>query len=110
MKVFISWSGERSREVANLLRDWLPEIVPAIEPWLAADALGPNDEWLRAVAGEAAVIIPCVTADSLNDEWQSIAPPESDDQHSPLVVPLMIGLPLSKLPAAFWTTSAFGSA
>ena len=37
MKVFISWSGERSKKVAQIFRDWLPTVIQAIEPFVSSE-------------------------------------------------------------------------
>jgi len=37
MKVFISWSVQRSAAVADALRYWLPKVIQALEPWMSAD-------------------------------------------------------------------------
>lgn len=36
MKVFINWSGTRSKAVAKALHDWLKNIFPnQVEPWMS---------------------------------------------------------------------------
>lgn len=35
VKVFIGWSGEQSRSVAQALRGWLRTVVQHVEPWMS---------------------------------------------------------------------------
>lgn len=35
MKVFISWSGEKSKDFAIQLRNWLPHVLQDLQPWVS---------------------------------------------------------------------------
>jgi hypothetical protein len=37
MKVFISWSGHLSHEVALAFRDWLPSVIQAVAPYVSSE-------------------------------------------------------------------------
>jgi len=72
MKVFISWSGERSRAVAEALRDWLPLVIQAVKPWISARDIDKGTRWRSALAKqleEAKFGIACVTKDNLEAPW-----------------------------------------
>jgi len=34
-RLFLSWSGDRSYRLAKVLYEWLPLVLPEIEPWLS---------------------------------------------------------------------------
>jgi hypothetical protein len=38
MRVFISWSGERSHQIAGKVHGWLAAAFPALDPWLSSEA------------------------------------------------------------------------
>jgi len=33
MKVFLSWSGPQSKELAEAIRDWIPVVLQAVTPY-----------------------------------------------------------------------------
>ena len=37
MKIFLSWSGDRSRAVGELLKSWIPDVIQAVDIWIATD-------------------------------------------------------------------------
>lgn len=72
MRVFISWSGERSRVVAEALRTWLPTVIQAVEPWMSKSDLNKGTRWgveLAAQLERTSVGIICLTPDNINSPW-----------------------------------------
>ena len=37
MKVFLSWSGDQSRLLAEALRTWMPTVIQAVKPYFTPD-------------------------------------------------------------------------
>lgn len=72
MKVFLSWSGELSRHIALALRDWLPKVIQAIEPWMSSEDIEKGARWSSEIAKElnsTKAGIVCVTPDNQNAPW-----------------------------------------
>jgi len=72
MKVFISWSGERSQALAQALHDWIPLVLHNVEPWLSQADIEAGDRWAEAVAKELANSnfgIICVTRENVGSPW-----------------------------------------
>lgn len=71
MKVFISWSGARSRAAAQAIADWLPLVIQAVEPWIstAIDKGSRGQEEIESALGDIPVGIICLTRDNLAAPW-----------------------------------------
>lgn len=72
MRVFISWSGERSKAVAIAFRDWLPLVLHYAEPWLSDADIDAGERWAQSVATELAVSnfgVVCITSENVNSPW-----------------------------------------
>lgn len=52
MKVFISWSGSRSRAIADVLRKWLPSVLQAVRPYFSPDDVAKGSRWSSEIAKE----------------------------------------------------------
>ena len=72
MKVFISWSGERSQALAHALRDWLPLVLHYVEPWLSGADIEAGQRWADEVAKgleSSNFGIICVARENLSSPW-----------------------------------------
>lgn len=72
MKVFISWSGEISFEVAKILKEWIPCIIQDVEPYFSSEDIDKGARWSTDIAKEleeASFGILCVTKDNLQSQW-----------------------------------------
>jgi len=72
MKVFISWSGERSQALAKALREWMPLVLYYIEPWLSHSDIQAGERWNIEVSKElegSNFGILCITRENLESAW-----------------------------------------
>ncbi|WP_132093928.1 TIR domain-containing protein [Caulobacter sp. BK020] len=64
LKVFISWSGDRSKALAQAIHGWLPLVLHYVEPWLSQSDIDAGERWSVEVAKELSACtfgITCVT-------------------------------------------------
>ncbi|MGA8865024.1 MAG: toll/interleukin-1 receptor domain-containing protein [Gallionella sp.] len=72
MKVFVSWSGEASHDVAKALKDWLPMINQNIEVFLSSEDIAKGTQWfheLSSVLDDCEFGVLCLTRDNLSAPW-----------------------------------------
>ena len=50
MKIFISWSGKHSQQAATALRDWLPHVLPSVQPWISSEDIRKGAAWYSELA------------------------------------------------------------
>ena len=71
MDIFISWSGERSRAIAEALREWLPKIMNSLKPWMSQTDISKGSRWDPDIAQNldtAKAGIFCLTPSNLKSE------------------------------------------
>lgn len=72
MEVFLSWSGTRSKQVAQILRDWLPKVLQNAKPWMSDFDIGTGARWSSEIAvrlGASQFGIVCVTPENQVNSW-----------------------------------------
>ena len=71
MKVFISWSGNRSKLVAETFRQWLSKVLQMAEPWISSD-IEKGTRWSKEILEkleESRFGIIVLTSSNLNSPW-----------------------------------------
>lgn len=96
MKVFISWSGDQSKEIAEAIRAWLPSVLQTVKPYFTPNDIDKGNRWSSDIANEldnSAVGIFCITTENLNSPWIMFeAGAISKKVDSSLVCPILFGL------------------
>jgi hypothetical protein len=101
MKVFISWSGEHSHQVAVILRDWLPFVINEVEPYMSTEDIEKGARWSADIAANlesTSVGIICVTRENFERPWINFeAGALSKAVTTSRVIPFLVDLPNSDL-------------
>lgn len=100
LPVFISWSGEKSREAAAILKEWIPDVIQNVTPFVSED-INAGSRWSHDIARElegSAFGILCLTPENLSAPWVLFeAGALSKSISSSHVVPLLIGVDRAKI-------------
>jgi hypothetical protein len=96
MHVLISWSGDRSRAVAETLRKWLPYVLQHLRPWMSGHDIKAGADWsaeLRKGLAKTDVGIVCVTPENLESKWMLFeAGALAKSVEHGHVIPVLLGL------------------
>ena len=72
MKLFISWSGEFSRKVAECLSVWIPTIIQTVEVFYSPDDIAKGENWGNRLSEELEQSnfgIVCLTPENVLAPW-----------------------------------------
>lgn len=72
MRVFISWSKPASRQLASALREWLPDVIQQVKPWMSQEDVPKGERWLAEIAAQLDEVnhgIVCVTSENVTEPW-----------------------------------------
>ncbi|MDH4079862.1 MAG: toll/interleukin-1 receptor domain-containing protein [Nitrospira sp.] len=73
IRVFVSWSGERSHDVATALCKWLKDLFgESLEPFISSEAIAKGSQWAQELQEHlrtAGIGIICLTRPNIADPW-----------------------------------------
>lgn len=72
MKVFISWSGELSKKIAESLKKWLPCIIQTVDVFFSPDDIEKGENWDSKISKELSECkygIICLTTENVTAPW-----------------------------------------
>jgi len=70
--VFISWSGDRSKLIAEAFREWLPMVIQSAKPWMSKTDIDKGTRGLAEIAKALEGIrvgITCLTPENVSAPW-----------------------------------------
>ena len=72
MKIFVSWSGELSRQIAEVLKKWIPCIIQSVDVFFSPEDIEKGDNWDKTISTELSECnygIICLTSDNTAAPW-----------------------------------------
>lgn len=72
MKTFICWAGSQSKHIALALREWLPNVIQGIKPWMSEEDITKGAKWAGELGTELSLTnfgIVCLTPENRNNPW-----------------------------------------
>jgi len=116
MKVFISWSGDLSRELGEAIRQWLPSVLQHVKPYFTPADVDKGAKWSTEIfqeLGQSQIGIIVVTRESLASDWLMFeAGAISSQLDKPRVCPVIFNLEPTDLkgPLANFQSTTFKQA
>ena len=72
MRIFLSWSGKRSRSIAAALKSWLPDVIVNVETWMSDHDIAAGKRWGVELDKELETCnfgILCLTPENVTAPW-----------------------------------------
>lgn len=101
VKIFLSWSGDISRQAASLWRDWLPIVLNACDPWMSEDDVDKGAQWLSEISNhlkDSFIAILFLTPENVHSDWLHFeAGAVAKNKSATLVCTYLMGITKSEL-------------
>ena len=112
MNLFISWSGEFSKRVAECLKVWIPTIIQTVEVFCSSEDIAKGENWSNRLSKELEQSnfgIVCLTPENVQAPWIHFEAGALSKVSSSRVSAIMLGINPSdvKGPLARFQNTAF---
>ncbi len=100
MKVFISWSGDLSRQIGEVLRGWLPDVLQFVDPFFTPEDVQKGKRWGAEIAehlSASKVGLFCLTAQNLTAPWLIFEAGAISNLENAHLCPMLFGVDNSQL-------------
>ncbi len=95
VKVFISWSGDESKALATLLRDWLPMVLAPVDPFVSEEDVAKGTRWAAEISSrleECSYGLICITPDNGSRPWLTFEAGALSKSVKDRVSPVLLGV------------------
>lgn len=95
MRIFASWSGDQARQIAELLKTWIPAVIQDAEVYVSSNDIGKGSRWLSSVTDNLSSIdfgIIVVTKNNINAPWILFEAGALSKSVNGVVIPLLCGV------------------
>ncbi len=99
--VFISWSGEASRLLAEGIKDWIPHVLHSKVAFVSDSSLQAGEDWrerLREELNTAKCAVICVTPEAVSSPWLNFECGAIARNPDARVIPICLGIEPEQLP------------
>src|SRR5262249_27257201 len=103
LPVFISWSGERARLLAEALKTWIPSVLQATETWCSSEDIAVGKSWFTELGSSlqhSGFGVVCVTAENALSPWIHYEAGALAIGLDKRVAPICLGIAKEALPGA----------
>lgn len=72
MKIFVSWSGKLSCQIAEILKKWIPCLLQSVEVFFSPEDIEKGDNWDKTISNELSECkygIICLTTENTTAPW-----------------------------------------
>ncbi|HKQ46807.1 MAG TPA: toll/interleukin-1 receptor domain-containing protein [Phycisphaerae bacterium] len=96
MKLFISWSGETSKQIALVMREWVRLVFPTVQPFLSSEDIRDGARWNETIGKELSETqtgLICLTPENLRAPWihfEAGAVSKSPNTSTVIVLPFVV--------------------